>query len=145
MKLYKFLIIAIFALAVSFSGCKKVESRINGTWKSELMLADPPVTITWAFNDDGTLTRTCEGDEVFTDVCFYTVEKKLGKTYILFDESGNLPGYSEVDGRWRVELFNDEIMKIRRIEKPATAASEASEEGLTSDGAYLYREFKRVN
>jgi hypothetical protein len=140
MKTYKLFIFAAIVLVSALSGCKKVESNITGQWGSVLMVKSPTVEIVWTFNDDGTLTRTyfnsATGDS-YTDNSFYTVEKKLTKTFVLIDGSSDFPGYSEVDGRWQVEKFNDELMKLRRVEIPISG------DEYTKDAAYLYREFLR--
>ncbi|HOY38894.1 MAG: hypothetical protein KBB11_00235 [Bacteroidales bacterium] len=141
MKYFVVLIIAFSASLVFLSGCAKVEQDVIGEWKSELMKDNPTAEVTWEFKTDGTLVRTYIDNPSNTtevDECFYSVEKKLTKTLIKIDGSINVSEYENLNGIWQVEYFNDNMMKLRRIDKVLDTKDR-------EDGSYLYREFTRVN
>ncbi len=138
-KAITFQLLTLLVILISFSSCTKVQDEIVGEWKSELMLDETTVLITWQFNTDGTLVRTyLMGEDLRYDNCLYSVEKKLTKTLITIEGSVAFTNYTDVNGLWQVEYFKDNTMKLRRIDiDPETKERESS--------SYLWREFTRLN
>jgi hypothetical protein len=143
MKTNKFYFIGILALIlVVLSGCEKLEDTIVGKWDAQMVTANAAKKYYWTLNSDGTGIReyiNSDNADTGTDSFTYTIDKKLTKTYLIIEGSGDLPGSSEVNGKWLVNEFNDDILKIRRVD-----LSTNDEEEQTA-GSYLVREFIRIN
>ncbi|HRW21146.1 MAG TPA: hypothetical protein PLO05_08590 [Bacteroidales bacterium] len=144
MKTNKHLLLLIATLAIFtflFSSCKKIDDTIVGKWDSQLMNTSTSLKVYWTITDDGKIVREridTNTSTTQTDNCSYTIDKKLTKTYLIIEGSNSLSGDGDINGKWIVYDFNDDILKIRRVDLSTT------DEELT-DGAFLVREFIRVN
>ncbi|HOE39009.1 MAG TPA: hypothetical protein PLG05_06660 [Bacteroidales bacterium] len=133
MKLLKITLLLV-AGALFFNSCKNYEEDIVGTWNFQTFDNTPQGTITWTFADDGTLTRvsTLSGGLKF-DSCKYSIDKNLFKKHLIITDSKDMPGVTSVNGKFRIEVFKDDILKMTRFEL------EDGEKG----GAYLRCELMR--
>ncbi|HPX76547.1 MAG TPA: hypothetical protein PLW77_08195 [Bacteroidales bacterium] len=133
MKLLKITLLLV-AGALFFNSCKNYEEDIVGTWNFQTFDNTPQGTITWTFADDGTLTRvsTISGELKF-DSCKYSIDKSLFKKHLIITDSKDIPKLTSVNGRFRIEVFKDDILKMTRFEL------EDGEKG----GAYLRCELMR--
>lgn len=143
MKKNKFYFIGVLAIVlVVLSGCEKLEDTIVGKWDAQMVTASAAKKYYWTFNSDGTIVRqyiNSDNSDSGTDNCTYIIDKKLTKTYLIIEGSGDLPGSTSINGRWLVNEFNDEILKIRRVDLSTNDDEEQTE------SSYLVREFIRIN
>ena len=133
MKLLKITLLLV-AGALIFKSCKNYEEDIVGTWNFQTFDNTPQGTTTWTFQDNGTLIRvsTASGDLKF-DSCNYSIDKNLFKKHLIITNSKDLPGLTRLNGKYRIEVFKDDILKMTRFEL------EDGEKG----GAYLRCELMR--
>jgi hypothetical protein len=133
--LKRYLLIGVFAVSfVAFTSCTKVEDNIHHAWLMESMMSEETNEIIWDFKTDGSVIRMIDAGEII-DTAYYTIDKKVTYTSLRIIESESYAGMNSVNGFFRIDKINDQKLVITRYEM----------EDETTDGAYLRREFTKIN
>lgn len=130
----KKILLLLAIVSVTVMSCTNVQEEIVGTWTYQTFDDSPQGTMTWSFQEDGTLIRVLQTDTgILFDSCTYTVDKSLLKTRISVSGSEMLPSFDAINGVFRIDKFKADILSLTRI----TLADDESA------GAYLRCEMIR--
>lgn len=136
MKRINIYIVIFFVLVAFFSGCKKKEDKILGTWKYiYISTSDINKVQIWTFNEDKSLIRTIS--DTLADTAIWSVDKEIfnNARLVISNSNDNLDGTGSVNGTYEMLTLNRKYLIVQRF-----LLSNGS-----SEGAFKRLEFKKSN
>ncbi|MDR2835905.1 MAG: hypothetical protein LBV69_06905 [Bacteroidales bacterium] len=114
------IIILILAIILTFSSCKKVDERIIGVWNCQTYTNLPQETTIFTFLENGHLVvkvnNINSANNPFIDTCRYSVIQTALKKQIDISESGEIPYFGSLNGKYKVYKYRNDILILHRLE-----------------------------
>ena len=137
MRIRNILIAGSLGLLFFFTGCKKIDKNIVGSWDYQTMGNTSIKNAMWIFKNDGVLIRNYWSPQgnLYSDTCVYTVKTNLFKKELTIKYGKILSiGVPDVSGVYKIENFDNDKMILTRSKLDNGSKS----------AAYLRCEMKKI-